>query len=176
MVTVLSVLGITVLIGTAIVLILFLVFNSLGFFFGAPYAGTPTAVVHNVFSLVHIGKDDTVYDLGSGDGRVLIAAARYGARSEGWEINIPLTMLAMRRIRKSPYRRHIRVHFGNFWNTDFSKATVIFAFLLPQYMNRLEKKLLREAKSGTRVVTYLAKLPRVRPIRESPDGLTVYRF
>lgn len=155
--------------------IVFLVFNSLGFFSGAPYAATPADVVNKLFKLVNIAEKDIVYDLGSGDGRILIASAKMGAKAIGWEINFPLYLWSIRRIKREKLTHKVEIHFGNFWNKKLTQATVIFAFLLPQYMERLEKKLNTEVEPGTKVVTYLAKLPARKPIT-TVDGLTIYQF
>lgn len=156
--------------------VLFYIFNIFGFFTGGSYAGTPYEIVDCLFEFVKIDKKDIVYDLGSGDGRVLIAAAENGANAVGWEINYPLYVYSVRRIKRLNLQNKIKIHYGNFWKTDISSATVIFAFLMPKYMVRLERKLKKEASSGTLVVTYKAKLPSREPIKISADGLAVYYF
>lgn len=156
--------------------ITFLIFNSLGFFAGAPYATTPQKIVDEIFALVDVSERDTIYDLGSGDGRILIAAAKRGAKAVGWEINLPLYLWSVRRIRRLKLVHQIRVHFGNFWKKDLSGATIIFAFLLPEYMARLEKKVSREVAAGVKVITYLAKLPTRKPVQTTDDGIAIYQF
>ena len=160
----------------AIGLVVFLFFNSIGFFSGAPYAATPGSIVNKIFSLVDISEKDVVYDLGSGDGRILIAVAKKGARATGWEINFPLYLWSIRRIRRLKLSHRITVHFGNFWKKSLSGSTVIFAFLLPEYMARLEKKISREVTPGVKVVTYLARLPSRKPVETTEDGLSLYQF
>ena len=160
----------------AIGILAFFIFNFLGFFSGGPYIGTPYKVVDNLFRLVKVGKKDIVYDLGSGDGRILIAAAKHGAGGVGWEINYPLYLFSVRRIKKLKLDKKIKIHYGNFWRSKLEGATVIFAFLFPKYMRQLEKKLTSEVSSGTLVVTYKARLPGRKPIKESQDGLAVYYF
>lgn len=156
-------------------LLVFLIFNSLGFFAGAPYAATPAEIVNKLFTIVSVGKDDIVYDLGSGDGRILIEAAKRGAKGVGWEINFPLYLWSVRRIKQFKLEKKVKIHFGNFWTKKLGKATVIFAFLLPEHMERLERKLEKELQPGTKVITYLAKLPNRKPVREEA-GLAVYQF
>lgn len=154
----------------------FLIFNSIGFFTGAPYAPSPSLIVDKIIDLAQVTQRDIVYDLGSGDGRVLIGVAKKGATAIGWEINYPLYAWSIRSIKQSRLGGKVTVHFGNFWNKSFSGATVVFAFLLPQSMAKLEAKLRREVPPKTRVVTYLAKLPTYKPYKETPDGLTLYIF
>lgn len=159
-----------------VALLAFLIFNSIGFFTGAPYAPSPSSIVDKIIDLAQITQKDIVYDLGSGDGRVLIGVAKKGAQAIGWEINYPLYAWSIRSIKQSGLGGKVTVHFGNFWNKPFSGATVVFAFLLPQSMAKLEQKLRREVAPKTRVVTYLAKLPTYKPYKETPDGLTLYIF
>lgn len=171
----LAIIAITVLVIIGIVLVIFLFFNTYGFFTGAPFAATPSTIIDSLFTLIDITEKDVVYDLGSGDGRILVAASKKGAKSIGWEINLPLYYYSLRQIKRSKLDHKITVHYGNFWNKKLSGATVIFAFLLPEYMERLEKKIRHEVSPGVRVVTYLAKLPKREPIAEK-DGITVYKF
>ena len=170
-----AIIAVVLLLVIGIVLLVFFFFNTYGFFTGAPFAATPSTIIDSLFSLVDITEKDVVYDLGSGDGRVLIAAANKGAKSIGWEINLPLYYYSLRQLKRSKINHKVTIHYGNFWNKKLSDATVIFAFLLPEYMDRLEKKIRREVSPGVRVVTYLAKLPNSKPIAEK-DGLTVYKF
>lgn len=156
--------------------LLFYIFNILGLLSGGPYSATPYQIVENLFKFVTVGKKDVVYDLGSGDGRVLIEAAKHGAYGVGWEINYPLYVYSLRRVKRLKLDKKIKIHYGNFWKAKLKQATVIFAFLLPKFMQRLEKKLEKETSSGTLVITYKAKLPNRQATKISPDGLAVYYF
>lgn len=155
------------------VIIIFVIFNTLGFFTGAPYAPTPKKIIHQALKLAKVNRGDVVYDLGAGDGRVLIEAANMGATAVGWELNPFLYLLIYCRIQKLNTKAEI--HLADFWSQDLSNATVVFAFILPQYMGRLEKKLFKKVKPGTKVITYLASLPYKQPTKRY-SGLNLYQF
>lgn len=154
---------------------IFLVANTAGFFFGAPFAPTPQSIIEAVFDKLSPGKKDIVYDLGFGDGRVLLTAAKRGISTVGYEINPILYLLTLLRIYLHYRDNRIKLHFGSFWKGSFEDGSIIFAFILPQYMDRLEKKLAKEVKKGTYVVTYLAQLTGRKPV-SFEDGAYIYKF
>lgn len=158
-----------------LIIIIFLIFNTLGFFTGAPFAPTPIKIINQALKLARVNKNDVVYDLGAGDGRLLISAAKGGARSVGWEMNPFLFIISLLRIKIGGVSNNANIHLGNFWNKNLKEATVIFVFILPEYMSKLETKLKKELKPGTKVVTHLARLPYKKPTR-SVSGLNLYQF
>ena len=123
---------------------------------GAGWEPTSRKKVRRMLDLSEVGPSDVVYDLGSGDGRVVMEAARsYGARAVGVEAD-PLRVLYSR---MSVSVRHldgrVRVVWGNFFHTDLSDATVVTLFLTQGTNRRLKEKLLSELKPGARVVSYV---------------------
>lgn len=158
-----------------VILVIFLVANTAGFFFGAPFAPTPKSKLEGLFTKLDLSNSDIIYDLGSGDGRVLLAAARRGHQAVGFEINPVLCFWSWMHVWQNQAGSKVKIYCGSFWNRSLSEAKVVFAFILPQYMNRLEKKLAKEVKKGTYVVTYLARLPGRKPMRQE-DGIYVYEF
>jgi len=151
------------------------VFNTLGLIFGAPFAPTPHHQLKSLFKKLKLGKKDVVYDLGFGDGRILIQSAQCGASAVGFEINPYLYLLGNWNIKRSGQSTRVHLHLGNFWNHSLKEASVIFVFILPQYTKKLEKKLKSEARSGTQVITYLISLPTYKPIK-SFSGFNIYIF
>jgi SAM-dependent methyltransferase len=134
-------------------------------FVGAPWVPTPMSTVHKMLKLADVGPADIVYDLGCGDGRTVITAARYyGARAVGVEID-PLRYLWCRlRVNMLGLQDRIEIIHGNFFALDLSEATVITCYLLQDTNNKLEKKLEQELRAGTRVVSntfYFLKLQSV---------------
>jgi ubiquinone/menaquinone biosynthesis C-methylase UbiE len=119
------------------------------------YVPTPHEVVDAMLMVANVGEDDIVYDLGSGDGRIVIAAARdYGARGVGIDVD-------SRRIRESRENAEInnvadRVSFiqGDIFVEDISEATVVTMYLLREINAQLQPKLLNELKPGTRIVSH----------------------
>lgn len=156
----------------ALILLVFVVANTIGFITGAPYAPTPSGKIKDLLKALNLGKNDTVVDLGSGDGRLLVEVSKTGAKAVGFEINPFLYLLTKFRLNGS---KNAKVSLADFWNQDLKAATVIFVFILPQFMKGLEKKLREEVKPGTKVVTYLANLPTKKPFK-SINGFNIYKF
>jgi SAM-dependent methyltransferase len=147
-------------------------------FRGAPLAPTSRRTVHKMLTLAEVRPGDVVYDLGSGDGRILVMAARrFGARAVGIEID-PLFYLWTRLvIVVLGLRRQIRVIRGDLFDQDLSLADVIMCYLLPRTNERLVGKLERELCPGTRVVSRRFSFPEWSPVRQDGEArLYVYRI
>ena len=112
-----------------------------------------------MIELAKIKKGEKVYDLGSGDGRLVIMAAKKGARAIGFEINPFLVLISWVRILLAGVRKNAKIKWRNFWGQDISDADVVLLYLITQYMERMEKKLKAELKPGARVVSYTFKFP-----------------
>lgn len=159
----------------AVILTIFVVINTLGFLTGAPYAPTPKKDLQKLFKSLRLNKNDVIVDLGSGDGRLLFIAAQRGVLAIGYEMNPFLYLLTTLRIKFSDFERVPEIHLANFWKQDLKSATIIFAFILPQFMNRLERKLTLEASKNTKVITYLTNLPNKKPVKNL-SGFNIYQF
>ncbi len=122
---------------------------------GAPWFPTSMTKVHRMLRLAGVGSNDVVYDLGCGDGRILITAARhYGARAVGIEID-PLRYLWCQALITALGLRHqIKIIYGNFFEKDLNDATVITCYLLQETNDRLVKKLKKELRPGTKIVSH----------------------
>lgn len=107
---------------------------------GAPYLPSLSDHQKNAFKLLNLKKGQTVLELGVGDGRVAIYAARKGLKVVGYELNPVLCMLA--KIRTWKYRKNVQIIWGNFWHKKWPKSDAIYVFLLPKYMNKLHDKCL----------------------------------
>jgi len=141
------------------------------------YVPTPPSVVEAMLALARVTSADIVYDLGSGDGRIPIAAATlHGARGVGIEID----PFYLREARDNAHKANVagRVRFLNqdFFETDIREATVVTLFLLPQVNERLAPKLRRELRPGTRIVSLQYGMGEEWPAEESEDvgGLVIY--
>jgi hypothetical protein len=123
-------------------------------FVGAPWVPTSMPMVNKMLTMAEVGPDDVVYDMGCGDGRLVVTAARkYGARAVGIEID-PLRYLWCQFLITLLFlRKRVEIRYGNFFNHDLSEATVITCYLLPKTNLKLEEKLMQELRSGTRVVS-----------------------
>ena len=124
--------------------------------FGAGYDPTPMHRVRKMLDLAEVDKDDVVYDLGSGDGRIVITAARhYRARAVGIEIDPFRYLYAFISAIFTNTKRRVALKFGSMYTHDISSASVVTLFLYQPTNNKLKKKLLDELAPGARVVTYM---------------------
>ena len=141
---------------------------------GAPYLPTRKKQANQALDLLDLKKGDLVVDLGSGDGVVLVQAAKRGLRAVGYELN-PL-VFALSYLRVLPHRKLVKVRYGNFWNAKLSEDTKgVFVFLLDPYMKKLDQKLAKELQKGTKLVSYTFDIPGKKPIK-SHDALNLYRY
>jgi SAM-dependent methyltransferase len=122
---------------------------------GGPFVPTPPAVVEAMLKLAGVGPKDFVVDLGSGDGRIVLAAARaHKARGVGVEIDQELVDQANAEARKQGLAERARFVRQDVREADLGRATVLTLYLLPGMMQNLRTKLLRELQPGARVVSH----------------------
>src|SRR5580765_6267410 len=132
------------------------------------FAVTPQPLADAMLTLAHVTKDDVVYDLGSGDGRIVVLAAqKYGARGVGIEIDHRLVEISRTVAREGDVADRATFIEGDLFATDISPATVVTLWLSTSVNARLEAKLKRELKPGTRIVS------RQFPIGAWPPDQTV---
>jgi ribosomal protein L11 methylase PrmA len=142
-------------------------FLVIAFVTGAPYVPTKNDVAASMMRLAKIKRGDTVVDLGSGDGKLLLLAAQNGAgKAIGYEINPYLVLLSRLRVLLSPFGYTIKTYFHNFWTADISDADVVFVYLLPWRMEQLARKLRRELKPSALVVSNSFIFPNWKILRE----------
>lgn len=119
-----------------------------------PFVTTPPDVVHAMLKLAAVNRNDVVFDLGCGDGRIVIAAARdFGARGVGVEISPVHIAAARASARHAGVSRRVEFREQDLFDADLRSATVVALYLLPELNLRLRPKLLRELKPGARVVS-----------------------
>jgi len=119
-----------------------------------PYVPTTEAAVQEMLKLAGVKKSDVVYDLGCGDGRIVIAAAKnYGARGVGIDINPVRIAEAKENARTAGVEKLVRFEENDLFLADIHEATVVTLFLLPQINLKLRPKLLQDLKPGTRIVS-----------------------
>jgi len=122
---------------------------------GAPFVPTPLAVVERMLELAKVTPGDVVYDLGSGDGRVVITAAqRYGARGVGIEINPVWVRDARRFAEQLGVTDKVTFRIEDLFTTDLREATVVTLYLYPAMNRKLAPRLLAELKPGARFVSH----------------------
>jgi SAM-dependent methyltransferase len=132
----------------------------------APFVTTPQEVVDRMLEVAQVGPGDLLYDLGSGDGRIVITAAkRYGAKSVGFEIDPALVTLSRRNIREAGVEHLAEIRDEDIRNVDLSPASVVTMYLYPSANLRLRAAIRRQLKAGSRVVSHNSNMGDWKPDR-----------
>jgi cyclopropane fatty-acyl-phospholipid synthase-like methyltransferase len=142
-----------------------------------PFVPTPERVVDAMLALAHVTPADVVYDLGSGDGRIPITAAKtFGAFGVGIEMDSLLIRRSNDNLKQAGVGDRVRFVYGDLFETDISGASVVTMFLLPRLTERLIPKFKRELRPGTRIVSHKFDMGETWPPDQSQDvdGLTIY--
>ena len=141
------------------------------------FVPTLEAVADQMLQLAGIKPTDVVYDLGSGDGRVVILAAqKYGARGVGIELDPKLVAISRQVAKEGEVAGKVRFIEGDLFEADISEATLVTLYLSPSVNARLEPKLKSELKPGTRIVSHQFRIGRWEPERtiQADDGTDLY--
>ncbi|MGE5220465.1 MAG: SAM-dependent methyltransferase [Chloroflexota bacterium] len=121
----------------------------------APFDPTPHEIVERMLALARVKKSDVIYDLGSGDGRILITAAqKYGARGVGYEIDAGLVKLARENVRRAGVDKLVEIRQEDFLGADLSPASVVTLYLSYDGNLAVRNQLNLQLKPGARVVSY----------------------
>lgn len=137
----------------------------------APRVGSPEHAVDKMLAMANLKPGETLYDLGCGDGRILIAAAeRYKARGVGIEISEGLARTAAEKVKKAGLQGEIKVVHGDFMQTDLSAANVVTLYLATTANDMLRPNLERYLRPSTRVVSYDYPIPGWKPV-ETAESL-----
>ena len=140
------------------------------------FVPTPQEVVDKMLELAKVGKADVLYDLGSGDGRIAVTAAkRFGIRSYGIDIDPQRIAEANDNARRNGVSQLVQFRQEDLFKADFSKATVVTLYLLPDLNVKLRPRLLAELKPGTRIVSHQFDMGSWQPERKLElNGRTIY--
>jgi SAM-dependent methyltransferase len=151
----------------------------------APFVPSPQSVVDTMLRLAEVKKDDVLYDLGSGDGRIVITAAKkYGARAVGFEIDASLIAESRDTARKEGVAHLVEFRKQDAMTVNLAPATVVTLYLLPESNIALRPRILSQLRPGARVVSHdyhMGDWPpvKVEEVRE-PDGIhqvhTIYMW
>lgn len=146
--------------------------------FGAPYLPTLTIRTKEALELLDLKPGQTLVELGSGDGRVLRAAAERGIHAIGYELN-PLLVI-WSKITTRRYSHLVTVRLANFWTNPLPQTDAIYVFLLDRYMKKLDKKIIQDTakwdgKKQLKLVSFAFKIPGKKPIKEK-NGLYLYHY
>jgi len=134
----------------------------------APYVTSPEHAVDKMLQMANLKSGETLYDLGCGDGRILIAAAeRYKVKAVGIEISDHLARTAAEKVKKAGLQNQVKVVHGNFMHTDLSGADVVTLYLATTANESLRPNLERYLRPNTRVVSYDYPIPGWKPVDTS---------
>ena len=138
-----------------------------------PFITTPGDVVERMLEMAGTRPGDLVADLGSGDGRIVIAAARkYGARGLGIELDAGLAAASRKNAAAAGVADRVTIVQGDVLTADFSQATVVTVYLLPNLIGKLEPRFLNGLKPGTRIVSHSFRMASWRPDRTETMRVT----
>ncbi len=140
------------------------------------FVPTPQEVVEDMLRLANVQRGDVLYDLGSGDGRIAITAARkYGIKATGIDIDPERIREANENANKAGVTNLVQFRQENLFTADFRDATVITLYLLPDLNVKLRPKLWNELKPGTRIVSHQFEMGAWKPEKRlESNGRTIY--
>lgn len=156
-----------------IAILIFLLFSFV-VLFGAPFLPTLTPQVKQALDMIDLKPGQTLLELGSGDGKVMIAAAERGIRVIGYELNPLLVVYSWLRTRK--YGSLVTVKMANFWRVRLPEADGIFVFLLQPYMTKLDKKIMQEYSKPVKLVSFAFHIPDKKPTKEITNSMFLYQY
>ena len=137
----------------------------LGAFIGAPWVPAFKKDFDELFQLAGLKKGSRFIDLGSGDGKILLAAAQKGAIVTGYEVNPVLWLISW--IRLLPYRNRATVHLASYWGHSIQDYDVIWIFLIDRFMPKMQHKLTTELSAQTRIISYIFEFPDIQPVHKT---------
>jgi predicted methyltransferase len=140
-----------------------------------PYVPTKPDSLHIMMEMAGVKSGECIMDLGSGDGALVIEAARRGARAVGVEYNPFLVWYSRGRIRWADLDGKAKIIRGDFWQTPLSDADILLLYLTPPTLSRLKEKFSRELTTGTRIVTNTYPIPGWTPVKER-EGVFLYQI
>ena len=141
--------------------------------FGAPFLPTLKKNVKPAIKLIDLKPGQTLLELGSGDGRVLLEAAQAGLNVVGYELNPILYVISWVRTRR--YRKQVKIVLGNYWNKKWPEADGIFVFLLHRYMKKLNTRIVQTYDKPIKLVSFAFKIPN-RVEDTEKQGLYLYKY
>jgi 2-polyprenyl-3-methyl-5-hydroxy-6-metoxy-1,4-benzoquinol methylase len=141
-----------------------------------PYVASPPDIVNAMLKLAGAGKSDVVYDLGCGDGRIVITAAKeYGARGVGIDINPQRIDEANQNAKREHVANLVNFRIGDVFESDVRQASIVALYMLPDVNLKLRPKLQNELKPGSRIVTHGFAMGNWQPTKvEEVDGEKIY--
>ncbi len=144
-----------------------------GYEINIPFVTTSSEHVKTIIELANITQGQKIIDLGSGDGRMVIAFAKAGGNVDGFEFKPHLAEKSRRRITDAKLQETATIYEKSFWDVDLSSYDIIYIYGMQSIMERLEEKLFRELHPGAKFISNIFRLPRWK-IKKSKDGVHLY--
>ena len=165
-----------------VLVIFFIILGSFAFggILAAPWVPVRRRDIKRILDVAKIKKGDILYDLGCGDGRIVISAARYyNIAATGYEVAVLPFLYTWIKIKLLRLSDRAAIKMANFYEHDIGGANIIFTFLSPRAMEKLKNKFKKELKSGSLVVSYVFKIPGWEPLevnRPQPTDLPIFVY
>jgi cyclopropane fatty-acyl-phospholipid synthase-like methyltransferase len=144
-----------------------------GYELKVPYVTTAADSMKAILELASPTESDRIVDLGSGNGRVLLEFAKYGLRVSGYEIRPELVDLARQKVKELGFEGKVQVFHESFWDIDLSPFSIIYVYGMTTIMGRLESKLQKECKPGTKVLSNIFTFPHWK-VKKTKDHINLY--
>ncbi len=142
-------------------------------FFGAPFLPTLKQQVPLALDMIDLKSGQTLLELGSGDGRVLIEAAKRGLFAVGYELNPVLVIYS--KIKSRKYKKQIKIIWGNYWIEKWPPVDGIFVFLLQPYMEKLNNKVSNSDLKPIKLISFAFNIESRQPVK-TRKGLYLYSY
>jgi len=140
---------------------------------GAPYVPTLAPQVEAALKLANLKSGQHLIELGCGDGRVVLAAAKQGLKVTGYELNPVLALVAWARTRR--YRKQVKIIWGDFWGREWPEADAVFVFLLDRFMTKLDARLKECPYKPIKLLSFAFKVPG-KTVSKREAGIYLYRY
>lgn len=157
----------------AIALFAMLLLFSFVIAFGAPYLPTLRPQIEAALDMLDLAPSEIMLEIGSGDGRVLLAAAQRGWNVVGYELNPILVLVSLWLTRK--YRQQVRIVWGNAWTKPWPEAEGIYFFGLQKLMPKLHTKIVQTQSKPTKLVSFSFTVPNMKPVKRR-QGVFLYVY
>ena len=141
-------------------------------FTSGPFVPSSRKRHKTMLELADLNKNDIVYDLGCGDGRLVFRSAEFCKKAIGYELSIPLYIFG--KIRQIFNKKNATIKYGNIWRQNYDDATVIFCYLLPKAMKQFYKEVWPKLKPGTKVISNAFEIHEIKPAQKE-DKVYLYK-
>ena len=141
---------------------------------GAIYFPTSTRNVDLMLKIADLQANQKITDIGSGDGRIVIACAKQNLKAIGYEINPLLVFLSRRAIRRAKLEKYAKIEWRSFWKTNFKDFDAVFIYGMPYFMDNLATKLKQELKPGSKIISNMFKFTNWKIMRSLEGEVHLY--